>query len=256
MRRSHPLIAVVLSALATAVAVVVGVAFMATDVRAQEPDTRLEEPGQLPTQPTAQELLHEALFREGVLGDPAAALPLYEQLIAQPTANPLLTGLAMLRAGECSEKLGQQRRAFEYYADVLSRFSNVASLRDAVAQKLIFHGIELEQSTWLITPAEARNILRYTSLEPIEKDGRIMGLQVHWREKAPVGGSASGLRAGDILTEVNGVPLTSLAGLLQAIDVMKTANVFTIVLLRDGQEITLEYRIGGPEAALSRQGTQ
>jgi len=202
-----------------------------------------ETPTAAGSEATPQMIFQEALYQEVVLGDPEAAIAVYERVASAAGNDKVLAGLATLREGECYEKLGHTRRAFDLYADLIRRYGNIPQLAEAIAQKLITQSMATGKYSWFVTTADAQELLKYISFRPYEKDGQQLGIVVNWKDKAPAGGTAYGLRSGDIVTELNGIPLTSSDTILQAIDVLKKPGTFNVKLLRDGEPLTLEYKV-------------
>jgi len=195
-----------------------------------------------PPAPSPHMLYQEGLFQEVVQGDLAGATAVYQQ-VASNSENRLLAGLASMRTGECYEKMGQSDRAFELYAELPRRFRELDQLREAVARKFFLRSGPAGQRLWYLTRKDGLALLRYIDLRPYAEDGKRLGLQVHWTQKAPAGGSAYGLRAGDVVTEVNGLSLRSLDAMLKVIALLKTGDSFQVKVRRGQEEQLLEYKL-------------
>jgi len=89
---------------------------------------------------------------------------------------------------------------------------------------------------------EVPRILAETTLVPVTDGGQIAGFAV---TRLPEGGllSDAGLRAGDILTRINDVPIDSLATLIGLWPRLKTESELNAVVLRNGQPVSLKLTL-------------
>jgi general secretion pathway protein C len=85
---------------------------------------------------------------------------------------------------------------------------------------------------------ESGRILAETTLVPAMDAGRVAGFTISRMPDATVLSDA-GLRPGDVLTEVNGVPIDSLATLVGLWPRMQTESSLRAVVLRNGQPVSL-----------------
>lgn len=79
--------------------------------------------------------------------------------------------------------------------------------------------------------------------EPYQVAGAQQGYQLQAGEGSDLLGQL-GLMDGDVLTEVNGMPLRSSADVMQAYKEMKDAEKIQVQFLRDGIQQTMEFNIG------------
>jgi S1-C subfamily serine protease len=56
--------------------------------------------------------------------------------------------------------------------------------------------------------------------------------------------AAAGLQPGDVIVEVNGLPIADAADLRNLVGVLPVGTELAIVLYRDGQELSVDARIG------------
>ena len=89
---------------------------------------------------------------------------------------------------------------------------------------------------------ESSRILAETTLVPAMDGGRVAGFTI---SRMPSGTvlSDAGLRAGDVLTEVNGVPIDSLATLVGLWPRLQAESALHAVVLRNGQPVTLSVAL-------------
>jgi general secretion pathway protein C len=85
---------------------------------------------------------------------------------------------------------------------------------------------------------ESGRILAETTLVPAMDAGRVAGFTISRMPEATLLSDA-GLRPGDVLTEVNGVPIDSLATLVGLWPRMQTETSVRAVVLRNGQPVSL-----------------
>jgi general secretion pathway protein C len=85
---------------------------------------------------------------------------------------------------------------------------------------------------------ETSRILAETALVPVQNGSRVDGFAI---TRMPEGTllSDAGLKAGDILTEVNGTPIDSLATLISLWPRLQNETSLRAVVLRGGQPLTL-----------------
>jgi type II secretion system protein C len=89
---------------------------------------------------------------------------------------------------------------------------------------------------------EMNRILSDTALAPVTEDGRVVGLQI----KRIAEGSLltdAGLRAGDILTVVNGTTIDGMASLIALWPRLQNASALNAVVLRGGQPFSLRVTL-------------
>ena len=85
---------------------------------------------------------------------------------------------------------------------------------------------------------ESGRILAETTLVPAMDAGRVAGFTITRMPDSTLLSDA-GLRPGDVLTEVNGVPIDSLATLIGLWPRMQTETAVRAVVLRNGQPVSL-----------------
>ncbi|MCL4818190.1 MAG: hypothetical protein KJ067_03580 [Vicinamibacteria bacterium] len=81
---------------------------------------------------------------------------------------------------------------------------------------------------------EMPRLLAETALMPVTENGRIVGLTVT-RMPADSLLHEIGLRAGDVLTEINGVAIDGLPALLSLYPTLQTESRFNAIVLRNGR---------------------
>lgn len=89
---------------------------------------------------------------------------------------------------------------------------------------------------------ESGRILAETTLVPAMDAGRVAGFTIARMPQSTLLSDA-GLRAGDVLTEVNGVPIDSLATLVGLWPRLQTESAVRAVVLRDGQPVSLSVNL-------------
>jgi len=86
----------------------------------------------------------------------------------------------------------------------------------------------------------------FISIQPFRKQGKIAGYKVN-PGRQPELFKAAGLKAGDVLTEINGLDLTDIQQSMQAMNMLRTAEFLQITLSRDGQSTTLDLELPAPD---------
>ena len=85
---------------------------------------------------------------------------------------------------------------------------------------------------------------------PVQEQGRLTGYRIY-----PAGNSPAfaqlGLHAGDVVTAVNGIPLTDPAQSMRILSALKTSEQITVTLLRNGQSQTLPLQLPPPVAGVN-----
>ena len=89
---------------------------------------------------------------------------------------------------------------------------------------------------------ESGRILAETTLVPAMDAGRVAGFTIT-RMPASTLLTEAGLRAGDVLTEVNGVPIDSLATLVGLWPRLQSETTVRAVVLRNGQPVPLSVTL-------------
>ena len=89
---------------------------------------------------------------------------------------------------------------------------------------------------------ESGRILAETTLVPAMDAGRVAGFTITRMPESTLLTEA-GLRAGDVLTEVNGVPIDSLATLIGLWPRLATETAVNAVVLRNGQPVSLSVTL-------------
>jgi type II secretory pathway component PulC len=85
---------------------------------------------------------------------------------------------------------------------------------------------------------EIPRILAETGIAPVLEDGRVVGLQI---TRLPEGTllSDAGLRAGDVITRINGTEIDGMATLVSLWPRLQGASELRAVVLRNGQPQSL-----------------
>jgi general secretion pathway protein C len=89
---------------------------------------------------------------------------------------------------------------------------------------------------------ESGRILAETTLVPAMDAGRVSGFTITRMPESTLLSDA-GLQPGDVLTEVNGVPIDSLATLIGLWPRMQTESAVRAVVLRNGQPVSLSVTL-------------
>lgn len=91
--------------------------------------------------------------------------------------------------------------------------------------------------------ANMNSLAREVGADIYQKDGVQQGFQLRANNKSRLLDEL-GLQSGDVLTEVNGMPLRSTGDAMQAFAKTKNAEKVSVEIIRDGTHQTREYRIG------------
>ncbi len=85
---------------------------------------------------------------------------------------------------------------------------------------------------------EIPRILAETAVTPVLEDGRVVGVQV---ARLPEGSllTDAGLRAGDVITQINGTEIDGMATLIGLWPRLQTASELRAVVVRNGQPVSL-----------------
>lgn len=86
-------------------------------------------------------------------------------------------------------------------------------------------------------------VLQDAKAEPNMVEGRLQGFKLT-RIRSPSIYEKSGLKNGDIVTEINGVELTSASQAIRTLQSLRTANQIEVTVIQDGVKNTLEISIG------------
>ena len=113
-----------------------------------------------------------------------------------------------------------------------------APAADAPAPALELERREIERRLGV----ESGRILAETTLVPAMDAGRVSGFTITRLPQSTLLSDA-GLRAGDVLTEVNGVPIDSLATLIGLWPRLQTESAVRAVVLRNGQPVSLSVNL-------------
>ena len=87
---------------------------------------------------------------------------------------------------------------------------------------------------------------------PVQEQGKLTGYRVYPSGNSPLFAQL-GLRPGDVVTAVNGIPLTDPAQSMRILAAVKTSDQITVTLLRNGQSQTVALEmppaasLGGPQ---------
>lgn len=89
---------------------------------------------------------------------------------------------------------------------------------------------------------EAPRLLAETALQPVTEDGRVTGFALT-KVPSPSLLSDAGLEAGDVLVQVNDVPIDSLATLMSLYNRLQNETQLRATVLRNGQPVTLTLNL-------------
>lgn len=89
---------------------------------------------------------------------------------------------------------------------------------------------------------QQETLFRSARLIPNEENGAVAGMKVYGIRRSSVLGRL-GLQNGDVLSNVNGQPMTSADGLVQAYAMLGRAGAFNIAVVRRGQPMTINYNV-------------
>ncbi|QJR80811.1 type II secretion system protein GspC [Alteromonas pelagimontana] len=103
--------------------------------------------------------------------------------------------------------------------------------------------------------AEVTNTLReqpasftdYISISPKTENGQLVGYQVK-PGKNPVLFESAGLKAGDVVVQINGMDLTDTQQSMEAMNELRNAQTIELTMTRDGEYITVYLDMPEPEA--------
>ncbi len=97
------------------------------------------------------------------------------------------------------------------------------------------------RQVWQQLRSNPRQFWKQTRIEPVMGEGgTITGYRINHRNKALM--RSLGLRPTDVITAVNGMPLNDPNSLFQLQGLLKELQPFTVTVLRDGQETTLDVQ--------------
>ena len=82
----------------------------------------------------------------------------------------------------------------------------------------------------------------FISIQPFRKAGKIAGYKVN-PGREPALFQAAGLKANDVLTEINGLDLTDVQQSMQAMNMLRTADFLQITVSRNGEITTLDLEL-------------
>jgi type II secretory pathway component PulC len=85
---------------------------------------------------------------------------------------------------------------------------------------------------------EIPRILAETAVAPVMEEGRVVGVQITRLPEGTLLGDA-GLRAGDVLTRINGTDIDGMATLIGLWPRLQTATELRATVLRNGQPFAL-----------------
>lgn len=85
---------------------------------------------------TSERQLQAAIHKEEIVGDLRGAIELYKSLSAARSGNRSVAAVALLRVGDCQEKLGQTDAAKKAYERVVLQFSDVPDVRMAASARI------------------------------------------------------------------------------------------------------------------------
>jgi len=117
--------------------------------------------------------------------------------------------------------------------------------KGSAVQGATFKVRRIDDARFVVTVLDGSSvelITQRTRLVPAVKDGLVVGLRLHGDLRGELAG-ALGLKPGDVLLEINGVPLDDSKRLLESREVMFGAESTTIQYRRDGEEQSVRYDV-------------
>lgn len=90
--------------------------------------------------------------------------------------------------------------------------------------------------------ANPEQLYRDVRLMPAMVDGRMTGFRAHWVKDGSLI-STLGLKAGDTITKVNGLPLDNLQRVISLMQVLTTTGRFEVELVRNGQRVVESVQV-------------
>jgi general secretion pathway protein C len=100
----------------------------------------------------------------------------------------------------------------------------------------------VQQSVMQRALAQQDTLFRSARLIPNEENGAVSGMKVYGIRRSSVLGRL-GLQNGDVLANVNGQPMASADGLMQAYSLLGRSGSFNIAVVRRGQPMTITYDV-------------
>lgn len=121
-----------------------------------------------------------------------------------------------------------------------------AAFSDAELKGAIFatgaHSFDVERSLLSRAVDRATQIARNTQFDQVQHYGSVAGMRL--RTMAKDGLLAHlGLQRGDLIKSLNGVAMTSVENTLMAETLMKSTSRLSLLVMRDGQPLTLDYHV-------------
>ena len=89
---------------------------------------------------------------------------------------------------------------------------------------------------------ELPNILMQASSEPVIVNGEIVGFRMFQFEPNSIFGKL-GMKDGDVVKEINGVPLNNVAKTIQFLNGLRQESNVAVTIMRDGAPVALEMNI-------------
>ena len=83
------------------------------------------------------------------------------------------------------------------------------------------------------------NLLKVIRPSPKKENGKLIGFRIRPGTNRALF-KQTGLRSGDIVTAINGMPLNSNASSMQAMQTLTTSSAATLTVLRGGQPTTVQ----------------
>ena len=103
------------------------------------------------------------------------------------------------------------------------------------------------------TPGELRQaiannpekLMDVVRIMPVQEQGKLTGYRIYPAGNSPLF-TQLGLRPGDVVTAVNGIPLTDPAQSIRILSTVKTSEQISVTLLRNGQPQTVQLQMPPP----------
>jgi len=85
---------------------------------------------------------------------------------------------------------------------------------------------------------------------PVQEQGKLTGYRIYPAGNAPAFAQL-GLHPGDVVTAVNGIPLTDPAQSMRILSALKTSEQITVTLQRNGQSQTVPLQLPPPAPGIN-----
>jgi general secretion pathway protein C len=154
-----------------------------------------------------------------------------------------LRGATIVAVGETRVHLSQEGRP--RYLDLLAPSDPPAPAAAPSApgiRKLDEHSYEVERTTLEALLANTPALLQGARIAPELREGHAAGFRFY-SVRPDSAFARIGLRNGDVVVAINGLPLTTPEGGLEAFVKLRSASHVSLAIERRGERITHDYRI-------------